>query len=230
MSTEARQQRLQEDLRVLQALRDESTIFDFSAGEGELADQFVLIFKGKGIRRDRNDERGYAEVEEHRCEIRMGYGYPDRAPDLRWITPAFHPNITYSGFISLKDLGLPWDKSIGLDVVCERLWDTARMAHFDLNKASNYNAKNWLETEGVGLELPVDSRPLRDGPAEHINAGSNVVRYQRKGERRLTFPEPEPSTAEEVFFIDDEKAAPIVFETPVRQRGRSSDDDILYIE
>ena len=231
MSDNARTLRLSEDLRTLQALRDESTIFEFVADDGDPADQFTLIFRGKGIRRDRNADEGYEEVGEHRCEIRMGSAYPDQVPDLRWLTPAYHPNITYSGFISLKDLGLPWDKAVGLDVVCERLWDAARLAYFDLDRASNYNAKNWFETEAK-LELPVDVRPLRDGPSEQIDAGGNVVRYRRKSDEPLSIVENEPSSRGDVFFLEDPPQA-IVYESPIRHRGSPTSqdgDDILFIE
>ena len=228
MSNDARTQRLRDDLRVLQALRDESTIFEFVAGDGEPANQFTLIFRGKGIRRDRNAESGYTEVGEHRCEIRMGFAYPDQAPDLRWLTPAYHPNITYSGFISLKDLGLPWDKAISLDVVCERLWDAARLAYFDLDRASNYNAKNWFETEAT-INLPVDGRPLRDGPSEQIDAGGNVVRSQRKDDKSLSIQEDKPSPQADVFFVED-TPQPIVFESPEQRRNSSDGDDILFID
>ncbi len=243
MSNQARIDRLREDVRVLEALRDESSVFDFVQEEGDDPDQFTLIFRGKGIRRDRNSETGYTEVNEHKCEIKMGYGYPERPPELRWLTPTYHPNITYSGVISLKALGLPWDKSVSVDVICERLWDAGRMAYFDLENASNYNAKNWLETEAK-LDFPLDSRPLRDGASEDTHAGSNIVRYRRKEpgevaaepkkknaepERRIAFDSKAP--AAEVFFIDEDKRPAISFESPVRVRGQAQpDDDITFFD
>ena len=106
------------------------------------------------------------------------------------------------------------------------------MAYFDLKNASNYNAKHWLETSGSTLSLPVDPRPLRDGPSEHINAGSNVVKYQRKsqGDRKLDIPtKVEPAARPDVFFVDDAKTPAIRFESPVRRHG-VGDDDIMFIE
>ena len=105
MSDNPRIQRLHEDLRTLKALRDESTIFEFVPGDGDPPDQFTLIFSGKGIRRDRNQEDGYAEIEEHRCELRLGHGYPERPPEMRWVSPIYHPNITYSGFPAVERPG-----------------------------------------------------------------------------------------------------------------------------
>jgi ubiquitin-protein ligase len=35
---------------------------------------------------------------------RMPYGYPERPPDIRWLTPILHPNISFSGFLNLRKL------------------------------------------------------------------------------------------------------------------------------
>lgn len=239
MADNPRTQRILDDIKALEALREASSIFDFVQGDGDPPKQFTLIFHGKGLKRDRTQESERAEVEEHRCELRLGYGYPEQPPELRWITPIYHPNITYSGFVQLKCLGLPWEKAIGLDVVCERVWDAARLAYFDLKQAVNYNAKDWLESQLSELTLPVDPRPLRDGPAENINAGSNVVRYNRVGHRNRQLelpPEVELAARPDVFFVE-ESEQPIRFESPVRDRAappsgqaQNRDDDILFIE
>lgn len=222
MSKQQRQERLLEDLKHLEALRDASTIFDF-VSHGDPPDRYTLTFRGRGIRRDRTADDGVQFVDEHRCEIRLSYAYPERPPDLRWITPTYHPNVTFSGFISLRDLGLPWERDLSLDVVCERLWDVARMAYVDLDNASNFNAKNWLLHE-CRVSLPADNRPLRDAPGPGTG---NIVRYERRGQRVAL---PQPTAAEEVFFIGDETtpgpAAPL---SSRRRPDDNSDDGIFFI-
>jgi ubiquitin-protein ligase len=204
VSTEERRQRLESDLQSLNELKEASTIFDFESS-GEPPDTYVLVFRGRGIRRDRTAENGVADVDEHRCELRLPHGYPDKPPTLRWNTPTYHPNVTYSGFVALRDLGLPWEKDLGLDAVCERLWDVARFAHIDLENAANFNAKNWI-TDECTAELPTDDRPLRDTKA---SAGGNVIRYQRRGEGGVKTPPvvkaAEPADPSEgVFFIGED--------------------------
>ena len=77
----------------------------------------------------------------------MPYGYPERPPDIRWLTPILHPNISFSGFLNLAEVGLPWSEDLGLEVVCERLWDVARGSYMNLEKSANYAAKSWFEKE-----------------------------------------------------------------------------------
>ena len=176
------------------------------------------MLRGRGIKRASayRDEIQY--VERHECEIRLGYSFPQRPPEVRWITPVFHPNISYSGYLDLKVCGLSWQEDLSLEVVCERVWDLARLAWFDLDTASNHSAKKWF-AESCDLRLPVDARPLRDlgGPA-----ASNVVHYQR-GPASST-----PKTDEGILYIGEDTPTPKLPQP--RPRRRPNDDDyILYI-
>jgi len=211
--------RLATELEAVRALRKASTILEFEP-KGDPPDHYTVIFRGRGISQAR------AEVtftESHRVDLRLPYSFPNKPPDIRWVTPIFHPNISFSGFISLKDIGLPWEPDLGLDVVFERLWDIARLAYMDLEMATNDSAKNWFQDNQ--LDLPIDKRPLRDRSAP---SGTNVIRYERRGERRVPMPGQESG---EVLFIGEDTPTPDV---PVRivsyRYGQRDDDDILYIE
>ena len=220
-----REQRLTAELEALRALKKTSTIFDFEA-TGEAPDRYMILFRGKGIARDTSVDAEIETVELHKVEIRLPYSYPERSPDIRWTTAILHPNVSFSGFINVKDIGLPWAKDLGLDVLCERLWDVARLAYMDLDSAANYSAKNWFEDE-CELQLPVDPRPLRD---KNAPVGSNVIRYQRKGTTATT--RPAPQLGQDVFFIGEETPTPEL-PKPVRRmparRPPPNDDDVIYI-
>lgn len=209
--------RLVDELARLTALKADSTLFDFEAA-GDPPTRFVVSFRGKGVSRP---TAGSAKVEDaklHQCEIRIPYAYPDRPPDLRWLTPIAHPNISFSGLVKLTDIGLPWEQDLTLDLICERLWDMARLAYYDENSSTNYGAKQWL-AEQTSIALPVDNRPLRD---KSLMLSSNVVKYERrttKGQRHL--PRSSKSTSDVLFIDDQPKTA-----TPKRARG---DDDVVYI-
>jgi ubiquitin-protein ligase len=228
VTQEDRQDRLGAELECLRALKKTSTIFDFECS-GDEPDRYTIKFRGKGLARDTSADADIEFVELHKIELRLPYSFPQRPPDIRWTTPIFHPNVSFSGFINIKDLGLPWEQELGLDVVCERLWDVARLAHVNLDKAANYSAKNWFEDE-CNLPLPIDGRPLRD---KNAPSGSNIVRYERKGGRRVTLPPAAP--AGEVLFIGEDTPVPElpvgdlpIPRMPIR-RAPPSDDDILYI-
>lgn len=215
-----RDQRLYEDLEALRSLRKKSTIFDFEV-EGDPPDRYSISFQGKGICRENASDADVTFVELHKCDIRLPYSYPERAPDIRWVTPILHPNISFSGFLTFREIDMPWDKAITLDVVCERLWDMARLAHMNLDRASNYRAKQWFEKENT-LRLPIDHRPLRDKTAPNT---SNVIRYQRRDGSKVTLPPAKPVS--EVFYIGDDAGAPA--RQPRRPPVRIDDDDVLFI-
>ena len=233
MASKGRDEKLKADLAAMQALAQQSSILEFSTDD-DPPESYEITLKGRGITRTGSYKAEVEPIEEHKCEIRLSYRYPERAPEVRWLTPIFHPNVSYSGNIRLEDCGIRWEEGLTLDVVCEHLWDVARLAHFDLDKASNYQAKKWFE-EQTEMTFPVDDRPLRDrgGPA-----ASNVVRYERTAAVAPVHPQRAGRVADEsadqktmadddVLFIDDDTPTPELPKAPPRRdRG---DDDILYI-
>ena len=165
MDFTTRDSRLRADCEALTRLQRASSVFSFES-HGEPPDRYSLDFRGRGIAR-RAAGRGVVEfVELHQVELRLPVDYPAVPPDLRWITPILHPNVSFSGFIQVRDLGLPWEDSVTLDVVCERLWDVARLAHIQWDRTTNSSARIWLE-EQSSVSLPVDARPLRDLALPH---------------------------------------------------------------
>jgi len=216
-----RSQRIRDDLEALQKLQQTSTIFTFQP-QGDPPERLTLRFHGSGVRRDSSPTAKAEIVREHEIELRLPYSYPEMGPDVRWLTPLYHPNVSFSGFVSLADVGLEWSPEMGLDLVCERLWDVIRLAQYSNERAVNYSAKKWLE-EQTALTLPVDPRPLRDRAA---GVNRNVVKYRRRGQ-----PEPVGGDADDVLYIDDDDVpAPPLPPAGARGAGRRGDDDILYIE
>ena len=193
--------------------------------ENDPPDQYRVTFRGKGIHRSTSQQRHIETIDLHECEIKLPYSYPRRPPDIRWRTPITHPNISFSGLIKLRDVGLPWDDQLGLDVVCERLWDVARMSYIDADKACNYAAKNWLVDQS-SITLPTDERPLRDKTAP---AGSNVIRYERRADG-FTLPST-PSSTDDVFYIDEDTPTPELPQPQPRQRplSHTGDEDVFFI-
>jgi len=216
-----REDRLRSDLETLTKLRECSSIFSFEAA-GDPPDRYLLTLRGRGIARAVSPRAPVQFIEEHEIDVRLPYAYPKLPPDIRWITPILHPNVSFSGFIQLRDVGLPWDDSVTLDAVCERLWDVARMAYCNLERATNFSAKSWMEEPGR-IALPVDPRALRD---KMPPSGVNVIRYQRRG---APLP-PAPAAENEVLYIGEDTPVPPLpqerYRAPNHNRG---DDDILFI-
>lgn len=216
MDPEPRTARLNADLAALESLRGESSLFSFEPA-GDPPDRYTLTFRGKGLGRE-GMSTDVSVIELHQVDLRMPYSYPERPPDVRWLTPIVHPNVSFSGFLNLAEIGLPWTPDLTLDILCERLWDVARGAYVNAEKAANYSAKNWYEQE-CSFELPVDARPLRDKAGVSV---TNVVKYQRRGKGVQLA----SATPMEVMYIDENTPVPPL---PAHQRRGRGGDDVLYI-
>ena len=99
-----RRERLATELEAMRALRKTSSILSFESS-GDPPDRYTLTFSGRGICRASSSRSEIEYVDQHRVEIRLPYSYPQRPPDIRWTTPILHPNISFSGFINVKDIG-----------------------------------------------------------------------------------------------------------------------------
>src|SRR5262245_47174220 len=223
MDQQSRQERLNTDREALAALAAASTIFSFDTS-GEAPDRYLLVFHGKGLTRGTSSAGDVTPIDVHQIDLRMPYAYPGSPPDIRWLTPLWHPSVSFSGFVNLNDVGLVWNRDLPIDIVCERLWDIARAA-FLPTKATNYAAKNWFDKE-CQYKLPIDQRPLRD---RALAGGSNIVRYERRAGEGMRFTG--APARNEVIFIDEHTPTPPVPErqpyVPVERRR--SGEDVLYI-
>lgn len=209
------EERLRAEQKTLAALQGASTILTFQA-TGNPPDRYTITFRGHGACRAAAARGGVEIALVHRVEARLPFGYPEHPPDLRWLTPIMHPNISYSGCVNLKEIGIEWTPEITLDVLCERLWDIARLAYVNKIDPSNYAAEKWVH-EQTQYALPLDSRPLRDiAPSSN----PNIVRYARLDGESLAIAESDASM--DVLFIDENTPTPVL----PRHGG---DDDILYI-
>jgi hypothetical protein len=213
MDTESRRKRLEDDFAALSAMRAGSDVLSFEPMD--VAGRYVVQFIGRGL--GPLDVVGRpALIMRHEVEIRLPLAYPITPPDIRWLTPLLHPNVSLGGVVQLEELHLPWTPEMGLDVVVERLWDVARGSFFDLEKASNEAARPWYDA-ATPLALPLDDRPLRPGSARV----SNIVRYSRTGD---TWNWPVDSG---ILFIGEGNACESL---PVPSRvAQPGDGDVLYI-
>jgi ubiquitin-protein ligase len=216
VSRPEREERLAAELGVMRALAGQSSILEFEV-EGDPPDKYTITLRGRGLNRASSYGAETEFLDRHECEIRLRYGFPDRPPDVRWLTPVFHPNVSYGGYVKLEECGLEWEKDLTLDVVCERIWDVARLAWIDLETAKNSSAKKWF-SEQQEITLPIDARPLRDrgGPSP-----SNVIHYQ-PGQASPA------AAADGILYIGEDTPTPEP-PRPRPTRRRSDDDDVLYI-
>jgi ubiquitin-protein ligase len=153
--------RLRSDLAALERLRAESSVLKFRVqkGDSRLPPQhYIIEFHGKSLAR----ERGPVGLRKHHeVEIKLGASYPRTMPELRWLTPIYHPNISEIGMVCLGGYGTHWVPSLNLDELCGMLWDMARYHNYDIRSPYNREAALWVANQKNFL-FPLDTRPLRD--------------------------------------------------------------------
>lgn len=217
--------RLRSDLSALESLRAESSVFQFRSA-GAPPQQYLLGFRGKSLARD----RGKVVVRDfHEVEIKLGASYPRTMPELRWLTPIYHPNISEIGMVCLGAYGTHWVPSLALDELCVMLWDMARYQNYDIRSPYNREAALWAANQ-TSFKFPIDARPLRDkrvalgrteseaiplGPPEASRPKSESItildmeidlrpRDRDMADRPIPPPTPAPAPAptDDVIFID----------------------------
>lgn len=157
MHDSPRLRRLRNDLAALERLRAESTVFDFRT-QGEPPHHYRINFRGKGLQREHGKVKVVAA---HQIEIKLGSSYPRSMPEIRWLTPVYHPNISEIGMVCLGGYGTHWVPSVQLDELCTMLWDMARYHNYDVRSPYNRDAALWAGNQ-TSVPFPTDPRPLRD--------------------------------------------------------------------
>lgn len=210
--------RLQSDHAALERLQAESSVLRFRA-MGVPPQRYLIQFFGKGLTR----ERGKTGVREfHEVEIKLGASYPRTAPELRWLTPVFHPNISEIGLVCLGAYGTHWVPSLHLDELCVMLWDICRYHNYDIRSPYNRDAALWAANQTnfvfpLDLRAVRDRRPLAERPAEARPVGA-------------TFPSLAVPEDESPWIVDAADLAPMDI-APIAPRPTPTlQDEVIFID
>lgn len=149
--------RLRSDAAAMEQLAAESSVLRFKSS-GKPAQRYLIEFHGRSLAR----EGGKVRVRErHEVEIKLGASYPRTMPEIRWLSPIYHPNISEIGLVCLGGYGTHWVPSLHLDALCVMLWDMARYHNYDIRSPYNRDAALWAANQ-TAFAFPIDARPLRD--------------------------------------------------------------------
>jgi hypothetical protein len=125
---------------------------------GSPATRYLIEFHGRSLVR----ERGKVTFRDfHQVEVKLGASYPRTMPELKWVTPIYHPNISEIGLVCLGGYGTHWVPSLFLDELCGMLWDMARFHNYDIRSPYNRDSALWVANQ-TSFQFPTDVRPLRD--------------------------------------------------------------------
>ncbi|WP_169977158.1 ubiquitin-conjugating enzyme E2 [Tautonia rosea] len=197
----------------MERLQEESTIVRFRAS-GDPPQRYLVEFRGRSLARERGK---IIAQDSHQVEIKLGASYPRSMPELRWLTPIYHPNISEIGLVCLGGYNTHWVPSLQLDELCEMLWDMARFHNYDLRSPYNRDAALWAANQST-FAFPMDARPLRD-----VRAAQG--RFEPEGVASSQGTEGEP-----IVLFDEEVALPPRREPAAAPVRREPPPDIMFIE
>lgn len=149
--------RLRSDLAAMERLAEDSSVLRFKAF-GSPTTRYTIEFHGRSLARVKGK---VTFRDQHEVEIRLGAAYPRTMPELRWVSPIYHPNISEIGLVCLGGYGTHWVPSLHLDDLCVMLWDMARYHNYDIRSPYNRDAALWAANQTT-YAFPTDARPLRD--------------------------------------------------------------------
>jgi hypothetical protein len=141
----------------MERLKGESSVLRFRAF-GQPIQRYLIEFVGRSLSREKGK---VTPRDRHEVEIKLSASYPRTIPEIRWLSPIYHPNISEIGMVCLGGYGTHWVPSLQLDELCVMLWDMARYHNYDIRSPYNRDAALWVANQTT-FAFPMDLRPLRD--------------------------------------------------------------------
>lgn len=168
-----REQRLRTEHQRLQRLAQESDSirvepFDIVLGSEPEAYRITFLCRGiVGIDAAQNPVYG----DKHVVEIRCSQAFPADVPQLRWVTPIWHPNIQHQEPKNVCVNKSEWLGGMGLDDLCRQLFEMVQYKNYHAKHTRPYpydqEVARWVrevaEPRGIVSQSPlksVDDRPF----------------------------------------------------------------------
>ncbi len=165
MSFNIRSARLQNEHQKVRTLVDRSDLIHIVATDGNPPDRYRIRFTARGVESVRNNMPVYRES--HEVSIYLHAEYPLKQPQLKWLTPIFHPNIHVTGAVCIG----AWWAAKTLDELLLTLGEMIQYKNLDPTDPMNSKAAQWAQRNRQ--LFPVDDRDLKGGSlSDLIQLGS----------------------------------------------------------
>jgi ubiquitin-protein ligase len=154
MSFDIRETRLRNDYKRVKELEDRSDLIQIAATEAEPPERYLIRFTCKGVER----LNAYGQPvyrENHEVRVYLHAEYPLKQPQLKWVTPIFHPNIHVTGAVCIG----AWWPAKTLDELLLSLGEMIQYKNLDPSDPMNSKAAAWASRNRH--LFPIDDRPLK---------------------------------------------------------------------
>jgi ubiquitin-protein ligase len=165
---EIRDTRLRNDHRRMLDLTSGNDLIAIEEVQGDPAETYVIRFNCRGVSAMEASGPVFSDI--HRVWISLPVEYPTRPPQMRFLTPVFHPNINEEGTYVCVDT---WYPSKFLDDLCIMLGRMIQYKNYNPSSPLRLDAAQWA-VEHPEL-LPVDRRPLHPATPETADTPESEI-------------------------------------------------------
>ncbi len=154
MSFDIRETRLRNDHDRIRDLVNRSEFIHIVATEGEPVEKYLIRFSCRGVEKVTPSGKPiYRDA--HDVSVYLHSEYPLKQPQLKWLTPIFHPNIHVTGAVCIG----AWWPAKTLDELLLTLGEMVQYKNFDPRDPMNSRAATWaLRNKRL---FPIDDRDLK---------------------------------------------------------------------
>ncbi len=154
MTFDIRERRLRNDYRKILELVNRSEFIHVVDTDGDPPDRYRIRFTCRGVERvTGNNQPVYRDI--HEVTIYLHAEYPLKQPQLKWLTPIFHPNIHVTGAVCIG----AWWPAKTLDELLLTMGEMIQYKNVDPKDPMNSRAAVWALRHKASF--PVDDRPLK---------------------------------------------------------------------
>jgi ubiquitin-protein ligase len=153
MSFDIRETRLRNDYQRVRELVNRSELIRIMATEGDPPEKYLIRFTCRGVEALNGAQPVFREV--HEVRIYLHAEYPLKQPQLKWMTPIFHPNIHSTGAVCIG----AWWPAKTLDELLLTLGEMVQYKNLGPKDPMNSRAAAW-SVRNKHL-FPIDARPLK---------------------------------------------------------------------
>ena len=154
MSFNIRETRLRNEHNKVRELVDRSDLIHLVATDGNPPDRYKIRFTCNGVESVRSNGQPVLR-DVHEVSVYLHAEYPLKQPQLKWLTPIFHPNIHVTGAVCIG----AWWAAKTLDELLLTLGEMVQYKNLDPKDPMNSKAASWANRHKQ--LFPIDSRPLK---------------------------------------------------------------------
>ena len=154
MSFDIRETRLRNDYQRVRDLANRSDLIHIIRTEGDPPEKYLIRYTCKGVEGISAANQPVFR-EQHDVTIYLHAEYPLKQPQLKWMTPIFHPNIHITGAVCIG----AWWPAKTLDELLLTLGEMVQYKNYEPRDPMNSKAAAWAM--GRKTLFPIDRRELK---------------------------------------------------------------------